>query len=288
MTLDKVSIIIPAYNEESSVGVVVRSLAEKCRDAEIIVVNDGSRDATARVAAEAGAKVLVHHRCRGYGASLRTGIMASSRDYVLFCDADGQHSAEDVLRVAEACRDCAMVVGARDPKSYVPPVRYPGKVLLNRFANMLAGEKIPDLNSGLRIVRREVIQKYLHLMPRGFSFSTTSTFALLKGGHLIKWIPIRVEKRAGTSLVRQWKDGPRTILLMIRLSVLFEPLKVFLAADAVLLVMALASVGMDIRAHGFGKGLGDVSILLCISTLVVFLFGLLCDQVSALRREIRE
>ena len=182
MTSDRLTIIIPAYDEEASVGGVVSALSARLPGSEILVINDGSTDATAQRAAEAGAKVISHNRRRGYGASLRTGVLASQRDYLLFCDADGQHSAEDAARLLAACEDCAMVVGARDRNSYAPLARYPGKLILRVFANILAGERIPDLNSGLRIVRREIIRKYLHLMPKGFSFSTTSTFALLKGG----------------------------------------------------------------------------------------------------------
>ncbi|MFC1705966.1 glycosyltransferase family 2 protein [Planctomycetota bacterium] len=284
MVPDDVSIVIPALNEEAAIGILVTALREKLPEAQLTVVDDGSTDGTPRLAADAGARVISHDRCRGYGASLRSGVTASTREYVLFCDGDGQHSVEDVVRLVAACDDCEMLVGARDSKSHVPFVRAPGKFLLRRFANFLAGERIPDLNSGLRIVRKSTLLKYLHLMPPGFSFSTTTTMALLKGNHRVQWQPITVAKRVGKSTVRQWKHGPQTIMLMLRLTVLFEPLKVFLYAAAFLFVLSTASFVVDLEANK-GFGIGDTTAMLSVSTLLVFLFGLVCDQISALRRE---
>jgi glycosyltransferase involved in cell wall biosynthesis len=213
--------------------------------------------------------------------------LQAAREYVLFCDSDGQHSAEDVSRIIEASDGCDMVVGARTQESHVPLSRRPGKFILRRFADYLAGEKIPDLNSGLRMIRREVLLKYLHLMPAGFSFSTTSTFAMLKTNHKIKWIPITVVERVGRSTVSQWKHGPQTLLLLVRLTVLFEPLKVFLAASGALSVLTIASFVLDLITSG-RMNVGDSTVLLGVAALLVFLFGLLCDQVSALRRELHE
>lgn len=287
MDTKNVTIIIPALNEEISVGEVVRDLVARFPEAEVIVVNDGSEDATGEVASRAGAKVVDHDRTKGYGAGLRSGVLAASRDYVLFCDADGQHSAEDVGRIVDSCDGHQMVVGARNRESHTPPSRRPGKALLRVFVNYLAGEKIPDFNSGLRIVEKKILLRYLHLMPQGFSFSTTSTFALLKTNHPIKWVPITVSERKGTSVVRQWRHGPQTLLLILRLAVLFEPLKVFLSVSGILFLLALVSFGIDISV-GEGPGIGDTTVLLSIATLIVFMFGLLCDQVSAIRRESHE
>lgn len=287
MTADKVSIIIPALNEEAMVGNVVRSLIERFPEAEILVVDDGSTDNTAKEAAEAGARVIRHDLNRGYGAALRTGTLASDRDYVLFCDADGQHSCGDVERLITECDDYDMVVGKRDSNSHVSLVRAPGKFVLRWFANYLAGQRIPDINSGLRIIKKDVLLKYLHLMPTGFSFSTTSTFALLKGNYRMTWVPIIANKRVGKSTVRQWKHGPQTIMLMVRLTVLFEPLKVFLTAAGGLFFLSIVSLIIDFVIDP-AKGIGDATVMLSISTLLVFMFGLLCDQVSALRREFHD
>jgi glycosyltransferase involved in cell wall biosynthesis len=287
MNLRSVTIIIPALNEERAVGDVVRSLLAKAPEAEVIVVNDGSTDSTECVAKAAGARVLSHRNQSGYGAALRTGVLAAAREYVVFCDADGQHSADEVLKVIHECDGHDMVIGSRTQESHVPLLRRPGKFIVRAFANYLAGERIPDLNSGLRMLRRDVLLRYLHLMPRGFSFSTTSTFAFMKSHRTIKYVPITVCKRVGSSTVRQWKHGPQTLMLMLRLTVLFEPLRVFLTVSGGLFVLSLVSLILDCRYAGTYK-IGQTTVLLSLATLLVFMFGLLCDQVSALRREFHE
>jgi len=287
VTPDHVTIIIPAFNEAGAIGPVIERLRTRLPEAELLVVNDGSSDATAAIAEAAGAKVISHPRNRGYGAALRTGTLQAAREYVLFCDSDGQHSVEDVSRIIEASDGCDMVVGARTQESHVPLSRRPGKFILRRFADYLAGEKIPDLNSGLRMIRREVLLKYLHLMPAWFSFSTTSTFAMLKTNRKIKWVPITVVERVGKSTVSQWKHGPQTLLLLVRLTVLFEPLKVFLQIAAGVFALDVLSFALDLinyqRLH-----ISPTTVLLGMASLLIFLFGLLCDQVSALRRELHE
>jgi len=287
MKADHVSIIIPVLNEEVSVATVVESLISKFPAAEIIVVDDGSNDNTAQLAKETGAIVLSHERTRGYGAALKTGIEASSRGYMLFCDGDGQHSVDDAARLMEACDNVDMVIGRRNHESHVSFARRPGKFILRKFANVLAGQKVPDFNSGLRIVRKEILLRYIHLMPNGFSFSTTTTFSFLKTNRRIKYVPITTQKRIGASSVRQWKHGPQTLMLMLRLTVLFEPLKVFLSAAGVLFVLSLVTLLLDIINSDTFE-IGDATVMLSVSTLLVFMFGLLCDQVSAIRRESHE
>ena len=282
-----VSIIIPALNEEQSIEQVVRGLVTSFPESEIIVVNDGSTDKTEILASQAGARVVNHDSPRGYGAALRSGILASSRDFVLFCDADGQHRIEDVARVMAECSDCTMVVGARTTDSHVPINRRPGKFIIQHWANVLAKQKIPDINSGLRIIDRCILLKCLHLMPAGFSFSTTSTFALLKGNYAVKWVPITVQARKGESTVKQLRHGPQTMMLMLRLTVLFDPLRVFLFVACVLLGISLLSFAYDMIVSNFRK-VSITTEFFSISTLLVFLFGLLCDQVSALRREFHD
>lgn len=285
----KLTIIMPAFNEQNSIGKVLADLRSRLPEVEIVVVDDGSTDGTADVLQAFDIRLLRHERNFGYGASLRTGILASQSEYVLFCDSDGQHTAEDVARIIEACVNCEMVVGMRGKGFYTSIQRAPGKLILRKFADYLAGQKIPDLNSGLRMIKREVLLRYLHLMPEGFSFSTTSTFALLKGRHRVKWIPITVSSRkaSSTSTVRQMKHGPQTLMLILRLTVLFEPLKVFLHVSGVLLLMTIGFFAYDMKVTGFHH-LSGTTFFLGISTLLVFMFGLLCDQVSALRREFHD
>jgi glycosyltransferase involved in cell wall biosynthesis len=280
-----VSIVIPAFNEEKAIGPVVDALHSKFPEAELIVVDDGSTDGTAEYATSSGAKVIKHEFQRGYGASLRTGTEAATREHVLFCDGDGQHSAEDVEKLIAACGDHDLIIGVRGSDSHQSLLRRPGKFLLRLVVNFLAGTKIPDFNSGLRIFRRDVLKRYLHLMPNGFSFSTTSTFAILKGNRRISYVPITVQKRVGKSTVSQLKHGPQTIMLVLRLAVLFEPLKVFLWVAGVLLLLSLVSFAIDLANK---SGIADTTVILSIATIIIFMFGLLCDQVSAIRREKHE
>ncbi len=278
-----VAIVIPAFDEEAAIEEVVRSLKERFVDVEIIVVNDGATDDTEEIARNAGALVINHQMRLGYGSALTTGVRNTTREYVLFFDGDGQHSADDAGRLIDECDGYDMVVGARTARSHTPFLRKPGKLALKWFSDFLAGTRIPDLNSGLRIFRRETLMRYLHLMPSGFSFSTTSTFAILKSRRRFKFIPITTRKRQGKSTVRKWRHGPKTLMLMLRLTVLFSPLKVFLPVSFVLFTTSIVSLVIDITLGG--GGVGDTTPFLAVSSLIVFMFGLLCDQVSAMRRE---
>jgi glycosyltransferase involved in cell wall biosynthesis len=286
MEPSSVSVVVPAFNEEAGVGEVIRGLTRALPAVEIIVVDDASTDNTAATAEAAGARVIRHEKNRGYGAALKTGTRATSRDCVLFCDADGQHSVTDVAMLIEKMGDFDATIGLRGTDSHSALARRPGKWVLVAFGNYLLGEKIRDLNCGLRIFRRDVLMRYLHLMPDGFSFSTTSTFAMIKTGQHIQFVTVKISQRIGTSCVRQVRDGFGTLMLMLRLTVLFDPLKVFLHVSGILFLLSVTSAIFDVVASK--AGLGDTTVLLSIATLIIFMFGLLCDQVSAIRREEHE
>lgn len=281
----KISIIIPAYNEADGIGEVLDDLmsAAKQHNWEVIVVDDGSTDNTADIAASCGAKVLKHSRNQGYGASLSTGIKETNADIVVFMDADGQHSHNDIFHLLEEIEENDMVVGARTKDSHTDFHRRAGKEVLKWFANYLAKEKIPDINSGFRAFKRDVLLTYLHLMPKGFSFSTTSTFAMLKGGHNIKWIPITTTKRTGTSTVKQLKHGPETLMLMLRLTVLFDPLRVFLPISGISMLLAVVMTVLNLILYR--RAVPASAVLFAISAVTIFMLGLVTDQVSAIRRE---
>lgn len=281
-----VTVIIPAHNEQEAIGNVVHQLRQFVPGYQILVVNDGSTDATAECAARAGARVINHSTNRGYGAALTTGVRNADTDVVVFVDGDGQHNPHDVPRLVAEIANHDMVVGARTTNSHTNISRMPGKKLLSVFANYMAKQKVPDVNSGFRAFRRDVLLRYLHLMPQGFSFSTTSTFAMLKGGRRIKWIPIETQKRIGVSAVRQLKDGPQTLMLMLRLTVLFDPLRVFLPVSALLLVFA--AVMTILNFIFFRIAVPSSAVFLGISSVMVFMMSLIIDQVSAIRREMHE
>ena len=288
VTEQDVSIIVPAFNEEGAIERVITQIAENFPGCEIIVVDDGSSDATGEIIDRIEGVIAVHHECnRGYGAALKTGIRASTRPFVLMCDADGQHRIEDIRKVLDAAPGNDMVVGIRGEGSHAPMARRPGKFILRHFANYLVGRKLPDFNSGLRIFRRKVIMRYMHLASDKFSFSTTSSFAFLKTGQRIAYVPIVVEKRIGKSSVRQLRHGADTIMLMLRLTMLYDPLKVFLHSSILMFLLSVISFLHDLYVYRALKiSLGTT--LFILTAILIFLFGLVCDQVSAMRRELHE
>lgn len=285
--MKNLTIIIPAYNEEKAIGKTLESLlpaAEK-NGWKIIVVNDGSPDATLKKIEEfASVKVLNHKINRGYGASLKTGINASETELIAFYDADGQHEPQELEKLWNAWKDQDMIVGQRVKGSHFSLSRAPGKWVLGKTANFLAGRKIPDLNSGLRIVKKDLIKKYLQLFPDGFSFSTTSTIALLGDKREVEYVPIKTAKRTGKSSVNQIKDGFNTMLLILRLIVLFNPLKVFIPASFFLILISL--IYEILWGYVFSAHLRMLpgALLTFLTGIIIFFFALIMDQVSQIRR----
>lgn len=281
----KITVIIPAFNEGQAIGEVLQDIWQNCSEIvdSVIVVDDGSEDDTAQVAESNKAVVLHHGGNRGYGASLKTGIRAAKTDLVLTMDADGQHRAEYIWNLLEQIENYDMVVGERTRLLHSPLWRMPGKWLLTFMARYLTKKNIPDLNSGLRLVRKDVIEKYIHLCPSGFSFSTTITMALHSRGYRVGYVPIEVQKRkdvgAGTVSVRTGLD---TIILILRLSTLFNPLRIFLPAS-----FMIAGVGVlwGIPYALAGRGVSVGSMLAVSIAVLLFALGLISDQISALRLE---
>jgi glycosyltransferase involved in cell wall biosynthesis len=278
------SIIIPAYNEEEGLDRALGSLMPIAREKgwEVIVIDDGSTDGTGNVAARHGARLVSHPENKGYGASLKTGIRNSSHELVLMMDSDGQHDSSQIEMLLAHADRYDMVVGAR--KKMVG-LRAPGKKLLSLVANYLSGVKIPDLNSGLRVFKKSAIRSFLHFCPNGFSFTTTITLAYLREGYSVKYVPIDVEKRVGrASTVAFLKDGYKAFLLIIRVIVLFNPLKVFMPASLILLAAGTLFSIYGIIAFGRVPNTGVLTIL---SSIILFFMGILADQISAIRRERR-
>jgi glycosyltransferase involved in cell wall biosynthesis len=283
-----VSIVIPAYNEEKAIGTTLDAvngaIASSSRRYQLIVVNDGSRDRTAEEAASRHVQVVNHRRNRGYGASLKSGVLAARGDVVLFYDADNQFEPADIERMVNELGELDAALGARTQGSHAPFSRRGGKMLLGWLANYLARTRIPDLNCGLRAIRREVLLDYLHLLPNGFSASTTTTLVLLKEGHDVKFVPITVKKRIGKSTVKPIKDGMDTALLIVRLTTLLDPFRVFGPVAALFFVGGVVRGAYYIR---FGTGLSTAALFLLVSSVIIFFFGLLADQVASMRRERR-
>src|SRR5512142_2111998 len=226
-----ISIIIPAFNVEASIGTTLSGLGEWQSRAEVLVVDDGSTDCTGEIAKRAGVRVIRHMHNKGYRAA--TG------DIIVMMDADGEHNAGQISTLLGAFDDNDMVVGARGKGSHAPMLRRPGKWLLSLVANYLAETKIPDLNSGFRAFRRDVALRFLHLLPNGFSFTTTLTLACFKEGYNTAYVPITTTPRVGKSTVSPIRDGFNTIMLIIRIIALFDPIKVFLPTSIALFLIGL-------------------------------------------------
>ena len=273
-----ISIIIPAYNEQASIGNVLAGLNEWRARAEIIVVDDASTDHTGDIARAAGVRVIRHPHNKGYGAGLKTGIRAAAGDIVVMMDADSEHDPAQIALLLDNFGDNDMVVGARGKGSHTPLMRRILKWPLYRVADYLAGTKIPDLNSGFRAVRRPVALRFLHILPNGFSLSTTLTLALFKEGYNTEYVPIVTTARVGSSTVHPLRDGVNTLMLIIRIIALFDPIKVFLPT----------SIGLFLIGVLYWIGSGALRYLQNVEPAFHIPTGILADQVSAIRREKNE
>jgi glycosyltransferase involved in cell wall biosynthesis len=279
--ISRCSIIIPAYNEEEGISSVIKGLISMDERCEIIVVDDGSTDNTSRLASEAGARVLHHPYNKGYGAALKTGIRNANRDIVLLMDADGQHKPEDACKLLQYMDEYDMVVGSRTSNSHVSLLRKPGKKILSIIANYLSGTKIPDLNSGFRAINKSMAMDFMHILPNSFSFTTTITLAALTSGYSVKYIPIEAPKRVGTSKIKPFRDGFRFIMLIVRTIALFNPMKIVLPVSAILFLIGALYSAWSIA---FFFKIPSGALLMLLSGLIIFFFGVISDQVSILLR----
>lgn len=277
-----VSVVIPAYNEAAVIRAVVGALAAAAPWREILVVDDGSTDGTAQEAAAAGARVVSHPYNKGNGAAVKSGIRAASGEWVLIADGDGQHRPADVVAIADHLGTYDLVVGAREPRHQATTGRRLGNALLNRLASYLTERPIPDLTSGLRAARRAYLLEFLHLLPNGFSTPTTTTLAFIKAGYNVLFTPVRVEPRVGTSKIRLARDGARFFLMLIRVITIFSPLRVFVPLSLVSFALGVA-YGLWTVVHQLRIPNGAV--LLLMFAVIVFLVGLVSEQIATLRFE---
>ena len=279
------TIVIPAYNEERSIGSIINEIWAICPDRidSIIVVDDGSTDKTAEIASAAGAIIIKHRINMGYGASLKTGIKYAKSQFIIILDADGQHDPADLPKFLQLADENDLVIGVRSGLFHSPLWRTPGKWFINWLANYLSKTKIPDLTCGFRLIKKEVIIKYLHLCPNGFSFSTTSTLVLINRGYNVTFIPINARKRHKESQSSVTvKTGFDTILLVLRLIMLFNPLRIFLPVSFLCLIGGIV-LGLDYYIHG--SGVVGTALILIMTGILLFFFGLLADQITELRKE---
>lgn len=278
----KLAVIIPAFNEEGAVRATVADLARVLSDFgvdhEIVVVDDGSRDGTLMEARASGARVIHFEENIGYGHALKAGIAATDSDLVAIIDADGTYPADALPTMIELAAVSHMVVGDRGAAmTNVPLVRRPAKWMLNGLASLLAQRKINDLNSGLRVFRRPSLERFISLLPDGFSFTTTITLCMLASNLKVAYHPIQYGQRVGHSKIRA-AHFFNFILLVVRLTVYFQPLRVFLPAGAVLFVGGVLKGIYDV----FLMDLSESAVAGVLGAIMVWSLGLLADMISKL------
>jgi len=280
------SIVLPARNEADSLLTLIPQIIAITPNAEILVVNDGSTDDTAKVASEAGAKVVTHPYSQGNGAAIKTGARNASGDIIVFMDADGQHNPEDIPLLLDKLNEgYDMVVGARSAHTQASLFRRFANNYYNRLATFMTGHKIEDLTCGFRAVRADKFRKFLYLLPNGFSYPTTSTMAFFRSGFPVAYIPIHAGLRNGKSHINIMKDGVRFFIIILRIGSLFSPMRLFLPISAVIFTTGLGYYGYT---YFTSNRFTNMSGVLFLASLIIFLIGILSEQISSLHYKAAE
>ena len=281
MDMKNISVIIPAYNEEKTIGSLVSEIKALYPDMEVIVVNDGSSDNTKSKAEGAGATVYSHPYNIGNGASVKTGVRAANGDILVLMDGDGQHSPEDIARLLLYFPEYDMVVGERNMKGQASFQRAFGNRIFNLLASYVAKFKIKDLTSGYRAVKADVARQFLYLLPNTYSYPTTSTLSVLRSGRPIKYVPIETATRkSGKSHISIMKDGVRFLMIIIKICTLYSPLRIFLPVSMILTTTGLFYyIYTFITSHRFT----NMSALLFSTSVIVFMMGLVSEQICQMR-----
>jgi glycosyltransferase involved in cell wall biosynthesis len=276
----KVSVVLPAKNESGAIGQTINHIKQLNIANEIIVVNDGSTDETQKVAEQARATVIRHLYSQGNGAAIKTGARHASGEVIVFMDADGQHDPNDIPRLLKKLEEgYDLVVGARQKGSQASLGRGIANGLYNSLATYMTEHKVEDLTSGFRAVRAEKFREFLYLLPNGFSYPTTSTMAFFRAGYSVTYIPIHAAKRIGKSHIKPLKDGMRFFIIIFKIATLFSPLKMFIPIAVLLFMMATAWYGYTLyEYHRFT----NMSALLYTGSVMIFLMGLISEQITAL------
>lgn len=283
------SVVIPAYNEGGAIAAVLKELIADLdaldRSYEIVVVNDGSADDTAAQVLGVGApqlRLVEHPYNMGNGAAVKTGMRQARGEVLIFMDADGQHKPADVRRLLEACGQYDMAVGARDAASQAGWHRRLANGLYNQLASYVTGRPVADLTSGLRAMRRTVARQFISLLPNGFSYPTTITLSFMRAGYSVVYVPTQFPPRQGKSKIRLMSDGTKFLLVIMKICMLFSPLKIFLPVSLYLFLMGLGYYGYTFwTQHRFT----NMSMLLFTTSVMVFMMGLVAEQIAQMRFE---
>jgi glycosyltransferase involved in cell wall biosynthesis len=280
------TIIVPAFNEERGIGLVVEQVRDAMRsfpyEYEIVIVDDGSADRTGEQARATGARVIQHRQNRGYGEALKTGIRHATYERIAIIDADGSYPASEIPRLAAMLDDAEMVVGARTgANAAIPLIRRPAKRALTMLASYLTGVKIPDLNSGLRLFHRALAIEFFDLLPSKFSFTTTITLAALNSGYIVEFVEVDYFHRTGKSKIRPIQDTFNFFMLVLRMTLIFRPLKVYLPIAAMLFLLSPLVLG--IGWFGFHKIFDNTALIILFAAFQCVVIGLLADVVNVRR-----
>jgi glycosyltransferase involved in cell wall biosynthesis len=286
--MESLSVVIPAHNEAAAIGPMLDRvqavMAEARLEGEIIVVDDGSTDGTpSEVTRSQDVRLIQHPYNKGYGAALKTGIRQARYDIILILDADGTYPCEMIPRLAAEIGPYDMAVGARTgTEVHIPLIRRPAKWMLNRLANYLSGQEIPDLNSGMRAFKRDLVVRFFRLLPSGFSFTTTLTLALLTNDYNAVYIPVDYYPRVGRSKIRPVRDTINFFSLVVRMVLSFRPLRVFVPLALVLVLLSLGKVIYDVNTYAFH--LATSTVVLLTLTFQIIVLGLVTDLIVSLHK----
>ena len=278
--MNTISVILPCRNESASLAMVLSSVKKHFPEAEIIVVDDGSTDATPLICTQEQVRCVAHPYSMGNGAAIKSGTRTAKGEVLVFMDADGQHDPADISRLLERLdQGYDMVVGARQFDSHAGKHRALGNVLFNRLASWMVGHKVEDLTSGFRAVRADKFKRFLHLLPNGFSYPTTTTMSFFRAGFAVSYVPIQAGRREGKSHLHPLKDGMRFLLIILRIGTLYSPFRLFLPVSLMFFLAGLSYYVFTFITEG---RFTNMSALMFTSSILTFLIGIVSEQVTAL------
>ena len=275
-----VTVLLPAFHEEEAIADTVRRIKQLHPDFEVLVIDDGSTDNTMQVAMNAGANVWPHPYNIGNGAAVKTGLRMACGEWIVMMDADGQHDPSDIARLLERKNAFDMVVGARTKGSKTSKHRNFANWLYNQLASYVTKFRVQDLTSGFRVVRASVVQDFIYLLPNTFSYPTTLTMGYLRSGRSVKYVPIQTAARKGKSKIKLMSDGTRFFLIIVKIATLFSPLRVFLPLSFFFFFIGLAYYLFTYLTMG---RFTNMSALLFNSSIIIFMMGLISEQISQMR-----
>jgi len=278
--LSRISIILPAKNEAAALKDLLPRLTAAQPGAEIIVVDDGSTDDTRSVCLGAGVRCLSSQYSMGNGAAIKRGARAAKGEILVFMDGDGQHDPADIDRLLSRLdQGFDMVVGARDWESQAGVGRGVANTVYNWLASKMTGHVVADLTSGFRVARAARFREFLHLLPNGFSYPTTSTMAFFRSAYGVAYEPIKAAQRVGKSHIKPLKDGVRFLLIIFKIATLYSPLKLFFPVSLVFFLLGVANYLWTFLHDG---RLTNGSTLMWSASVIVFLIGLVSEQITSL------